>query len=135
MIKACIDTNVWLSGIVYSGVPSEIVQLALKKKFQTITSDFILSEVQRHLLNKFDVPPRQVKHLLYRISQIADIYQPKGTVTIIPKHHPDNLVLETAWIGRAKYLVTGDLAHLLPLRIFRNIRIINPAIFINAVKR
>ena len=50
MIKACIDTNVWLSGIVFSGAPAEIVQLAMKKKFHVVTSDFILNEVERNLI-------------------------------------------------------------------------------------
>ncbi|MBS1960392.1 MAG: putative toxin-antitoxin system toxin component, PIN family [Bdellovibrionales bacterium] len=134
-MKACIDTNVWLSGIVFTGAPAEIVQLAFKQKFQVVTSDFILDEVERNLVKKFDVPARKAKNLIYRISQIADVYQPNGTVTLLPNRNPDNFVLETAWIGRAKYLVTGDRGHLLPLNGFRNIKIVNPTAFLAAIKR
>jgi len=64
----------------------------------------------------------------------ADVYDPKGTVKVIPKSHGDNLVLETAWIGRAKYLVTGDKQHLLPLKVFRNIKIIEPGYFVSILR-
>jgi len=135
LVKACIDTNVWLSGIIFSGIPAEIVQLAMKQKFHVVTSDFILEEVERNLVHKFDVPTKKARHLIYRISQIADMYQPKGTVNIIPDNNPDNLVLETAWIGRAKYLVTGDRGHLLPIKVFRNIKIVSPGYFLGTLKR
>ena len=135
MVKACIDTNVWLSGIIFTGVPSEIVQLAMKQKFQVVTSEFILDEVERNLVHKFDVPVKKARNLIYRISQIADVYQPQGTVSVIPNHNPDNFVLETAWIGRAKYLVTGDRGHLLPIKVFRNTKIVNPSHFLGLFKR
>ena len=135
MVKACIDTNVWLSGIVFTGIPAETVQLAMKQKFQVVTSDFILEEVERNLVQKFDVPSKKARNLIYRISQIADVYQPKGTVNVIADENPDNFVLETAWIGRAKYLVTGDRGHLLPLKIFRNTKIVNPSYFLGTLKR
>ncbi len=135
MIKACIDTNVWLSGIVFAGIPAEIIQLAMKKKFHVVTSDFILEEVERNLVHKFDVPSKKAKNLIYRISQIADVYQAKGTVNVLPNRNPDNLVLETAWIGRAKYLVSGDRGHLLPLKVFRNIKIVNPSHFYAVIKK
>jgi putative PIN family toxin of toxin-antitoxin system len=135
LIKACIDTNVWLSGIVFAGIPAEIVQLAMKKKFHVVISDFILEEVERNLIYKFDVPAKKAKNLIYRISQIADVYQAQGTVNVLPNHNPDNMVLETAWIGRAKYLVTGDRGHLLPLKVFRNIKIVNPSSFYGSIKK
>jgi predicted nucleic acid-binding protein len=32
VLKACVDTNIWLSGIIFqNGAPAEIVQLALKE--------------------------------------------------------------------------------------------------------
>ncbi len=134
-MRVCIDSNVWLSGIVFAGPPAEIVQRALKNKFQLVTSNIILDEVERNLIHKFDVPKKKTKALIYRISQIADVYEPKGSVVVVPGRHPDNLILETAWIGRAKYLVTGDREHLLPLKIFRNTKIVDPAQFMSHLKR
>jgi len=135
MLKACIDTNVWLSGIIFpSGPPAEIVQLALKKKIQTVISDFILDEIEKNLVGKFQVPTRKANHLIYRIAQVSDIYKPSGTVKIIPNQNPDNMVLETALLGNARYLVTGDRRHLLPLKSYRMLRIIDAGHFLNLFK-
>ena len=135
MLKVCLDTNVWISGLVYpTGKPAEIINLALNRKFQIVTSLFILNEVERNLTKKFDIDVKRVRRIIYRISQIADVYDPKGTLRVIEKHHADNFILETAWMGRAKYLVTGDKEHLLPLKIFKHIKIIEPAAFLLRLK-
>ncbi len=130
MVRVCIDTNVWISGTQFEGAPHKVIRLALKKKFTIVTSDLILDELQRNLIQKFGYSSYKVKFLLRQIRQISDVYEPKGTVHLIKDNHDDNLVLETAWIGRAKYLVTGDKAHLLPIKVFRNIKIIDPATFL-----
>jgi putative PIN family toxin of toxin-antitoxin system len=126
MLKVCLDTNVWISGLAFSGTPAEIVSLAFSRKFQVVTSNLILEELNRNLVKKFGVNPKRAKHLCFRIAQIADVYEPKGAIHAISGNHADNLVLETAVLGRAKYLVTGDREHLLPLKVFRNIKIIEP---------
>ena len=135
MLRACIDTNVWISGLVFSGPPAEIVDLALKKRFHLVLSSFILQELQRNLIQKFDVTPRATKRLIYRIAEVADVYQPQGVIRAVPNRHADNMILETAILGRAKYLVTGDRQHLLPIKIHRNVKIVEPWAFLGYVKR
>ena len=134
MLKTCIDTNVWISGVLFSGRPSEVVSAAFNNKFTVISSTVILEELERNLLNKFNFSHGGTKKLIRRILQIAELYEPKGSVKIVPNNHMDNLILETALLGRAKYLVTGDREHLLPIKIFRNIKIVDPARFLNQIK-
>ena len=135
MLRACLDTNVWLSGTVFSGPPAAIISLAFKKKFHVVTSTVILDEFEKNLVAKFDVPERKARKLRYEISQFADLFEPSGTVKIITRKQSDNLVLETALLGKAKYLVTGDHKDLLPLKTFKNIKIIEPAAFLNLFHR
>lgn len=130
MLRACLDTNVWLSGTIFSGPPAAVVNLAYKKKFHVIISTVILDEFEKNLITKFDVLERKARKLRYEISQFADIFEPSGSVKIITRKHSDNLVLETALLGKAKYLVTGDHKDLLPLKTFKNIKIIEPATFL-----
>ena len=134
MLKVCLDTNVWLSGLAFSGVPSQIVTMAMNRKFQIVTSLFILDEMERNLVQKFDVPTRKARQLRTHIEKIGDVYDPKGTVRVVAGHAADNLVLETAWLGRARYLVTGDRQHLVPLKTFRNVKIIEPSMFLKSFK-
>lgn len=129
MLKICIDTNVWISGLLFSGPSSKVVDSALENKFTLICSDFILEELKRNLINKFKLTPKFVKQLINDIILIADIYEPMGKVDIIKEKHADNLILETAFLGDANYLITGDKKHLLPLKEYAGIKIISPADF------
>src|SRR5260221_12324731 len=101
MLKVCIDTNVWISGVIFSGKPAEIVTAAFNRKFEVVLSQVILAEVERNLLQKFHFSRSNSKKLINRLLQIADLYEPSGTVRAIPNNHADNLVLETAVLGRA----------------------------------
>lgn len=134
MLKICIDTNIWISGIVFSGKPAEVVSAAFNRKFDVVLSQVILDELEKNLLNKFHFSRSNTKRLIRRILQIADLYEPTGSIKIIPKGHTDNLILETAVLGRAKYLVTGDKEHLLPLKIFKNIHIVDAAELLKSLK-
>lgn len=134
MVKACIDTNVWISGILFPGKPAEIISAAFNRKFEVILSQVILDEIERNLLKKFNFTSGNTKRFINRIIQIADLYEPSGWVKVISNDHNDNLVLETAVIGNAKYLVTGDREHLLPLKSFKHVKIIDPAVFLVKLK-
>jgi len=118
----------------FNGKPAEVVTAAFNRKFQLVLSKVILDEVERNLLGKFKFSQRNVGKLIRRILQIADLYEPTGSIKVIPDGHADNLVLETAIQGRAKYLVTGDREHLLPLKVFRNVKIVDPAKFVIILK-
>lgn len=135
MLKACIDSNIWISGIIFSGKPAEVVAAAFNKKFQVILSRVILDELERNLLSKFHFGHSNTKRMIRRILQVADLYEPSGSVQVIGGNHTDNLVLETAMLGRAKYLVTGDKEHLLPLKMFKHVHIVDSGQFLNVIKR
>ena len=130
MLRACIDTNVWVSALISSGPPSKIVELAFRKKFQLVMSPSMLDELHRILTTKFDFTQSLAGKVKFRIAQAADLYNPTGSVRAIPGKHFDNFVLETAILGKAKYLVTGDRKHLLPLKLYRNVKIVEPGVFL-----
>lgn len=130
MLRVCIDTNVWISGILFSGPPATVVKFSLMRSFQTILSPFIIDELERNLIKKFDFPTRIVSQLSSSIIEVSEIYKPSGTVDVVKKKHADNLVLETALIGKAKYLVTGDHKHLLPIKNFKDVEIVDSRSFL-----
>lgn len=135
MLKVCIDTNVWISGVIFSGKPAEVVTAALSKKFEVVLSTVILEEIEKNLIGKFKFSRTNTRKLINRILQVADLYEPSGTIRIIGNQHADNLVLETAFLGNAKYLVTGDKEHLLPLKVFKHVKIVDPSTFLMQIKK
>ena len=129
MLKVCIDTNVWISGLLFSGPSSKIVDSALENKYELICSNFILEELKRNLINKFNLDPKLVEQFINDITFTAEFYTPLGEIDIVKDKHADNLVLETAFLGNADYLITGDKKHLLPLKEYAGIKIISPSDF------
>ena len=61
------------------------------------------------------------------------MFEPAGEIHVIEEKETDNMILETAIIGKARYLVTGDRKHLLPLKIYRMVRILEPSDFLNVM--
>jgi len=86
----------------------------------------ILKEVKRNLINKLDFSESEVSVFINGIIEISTLYEPMGDVNFI-LYKPDSLVLETALLGSADVLVTGDKRDLLPLRSFGTVIIEPPS--------
>lgn len=80
MLKVCIDTNIWISGVIFSGKPAEVVTAALNRKFELALSQVLVEEVEMNLLNKFKFGTSNARRLINRMLQVADPYEPEGSV-------------------------------------------------------
>lgn len=135
MLKVCIDTNIWISGVLFRGPPAAVVTAALNRKFTLVLSKVILEELERNLVHKFQFTRANSRKLINRILETADLVEPRGELRIIPHNHADNLVLETAIAGKVRYLITGDRQHLLPLGSHKMVKIVDAASFMEIMKR
>jgi putative PIN family toxin of toxin-antitoxin system len=133
-ISACIDANVFISGVAFGGKPLKIIERALNREFLLITGTNILQEVQRNLLKKLEIQEDRVERFIADISEIASVFVPNGNLNITV-NHGDNLVLEVAMMGGADVLVTGDKRHLLPLQTHEGIIIEPPSAFLSRLDR
>lgn len=70
------------------------------REFSNVTSEAILSEVQRNLSGKLALNPDKLSKFLADLRAASTVVKPTGTLTTTP-HGPDNLVLETAVLGIA----------------------------------
>jgi putative PIN family toxin of toxin-antitoxin system len=135
MLKVCIDSNIWISGVLFRGPPASVVTAALNRRFDLILSKVNLEEIERNLLNKFQFSRANTRRLIHRILETADLVEPRGEVKVVPGSHTDNLVLETAILGRARILVTGDKQHLLPRGSHKMAKILDAASFLTILKK
>jgi putative PIN family toxin of toxin-antitoxin system len=134
MITACLDANVYISGIAFGGKPLKILELALNREFHLVTGPNILQEVRRNLLGKLGLQSKRVDQFLIDISEVSSSFVPSGEIEYI-EHKADNLVLELALVGGCDILVTGDKKHLLPLGSFRGIQIEPPSKFLERLRQ
>ncbi len=131
MIKAVIDTNVFLSAIFWSGKPFEIVRLAFSQKITGVTSMAILEELEQKLLKKFNYPKDQTERYLQLVLKEFVVVEPKQKVNVV-EDPADNKIIEAALEANADYIVTGD-KHLLKIHQYKSIQIVTPNEFLKMI--
>lgn len=130
MISIILDTNVFVSGIFWSGPPSTILKAWSKEKIKLIYSAEILDEYIRvsHLLSK--------KYPAINISTFIDLLTFHGEMHFstrlkeqITNDPDDEKFISCALGANCKFIVSGD-KHLLDVSGFRGIHVLKPAAFV-----
>ena len=124
MAAVAVDTNVLISALVGHGKPRRLVAKLLEEH-ALVTSREILAELADVLARtKFDgIKSSQVSQFLSILVSKAIVVRVRQYLKVIAEDPDDNIVLSTAWEGKANYVVSGD-KHLLNLKDFRGIRIV-----------
>ncbi len=121
-----VDSNVWISALVFGGAPRRVFETIVQDGERLVVSAEILTEIRRVVAAKFPDFAEDVEVLLHILRDLMDVV-PLGTVTIDVCRDPDdNRVLETAILGGAVAIVSGD-RDLLDLGGFQGTRILSPA--------
>lgn len=120
-----IDSNVYISALVFGGTPRQILTMVSLKQIQPVMSEHIMGEVRRILAAKF--PDFVVSGaMLEQLLKDQATWVPLSAAFIdVCRDDDDNRVLETAVIGKASALITGD-KDLLVLKCYKQITIATP---------
>jgi putative PIN family toxin of toxin-antitoxin system len=128
-MKIVIDSNVWISALVFGGKPRHIFERAIADGWTIIVSEEIFTEVRRVLTIKFT----DFLDDFESFQAILQTYTTKvklGSVKVSAcRDEDDNRVIETALIGNAEYIISGD-KDLLDLLKYKKITITNPSDFL-----
>jgi len=130
-MRVVLDTNVFISGIFFSGPPSQILKAWANKKFQLVLSQPILDEYQRvseELSSKF---------FSIDISQILDFVMihglfvdTQGYSIAVCDDSDDDKFIECALAGNCEIIISGD-KHLLKLSKYQGVAILAPRYFVD----
>jgi putative PIN family toxin of toxin-antitoxin system len=134
-LKVVIDTNVLISALNFGGKPAQILRLFIRGEIEVYISSFILNELKRILREKFEWEEDRIADVIRRIREKAIEVHPKRKVLLIKEKRDDNRILECALEGKARYIISGDKRHLLPLKKYRGIKILSPGEFLRVVDR
>lgn len=126
MIKVVIDTNVFVSAILFDGELDKLINLWKRKKFTFLLSKEILEEYIKVLsYKKFELSDKIIKRIIYEeLLPYTKNIKVKKRINIIKKDPSDNIFLECALEGKANYIISGD-KHLLQLKQYKSIKIIS----------
>lgn len=132
-MKLVIDTNVLISGLLWSGTPRTAIDFCANKLAKNYVSPAILRELLVTLQkDKFSnrmrltgATPHQSTEFILSISTVVNPnYLPDVDISDVDDLH----VLACALAAEADCIISGD-KHLLSLESFRNIPIMRPADF------
>lgn len=112
MISAVLDTNILASGtITNSTPPGKIIDAWRNSQFTLVTSDHILTELERTLQKPYfqaHLTKTQVSDLIELLKSESVVIPLLVKVRNVATHPEDDLTLSTAISARADYFVTGD---------------------------
>jgi putative PIN family toxin of toxin-antitoxin system len=137
--KVVLDTNVWVSAILWGGLPAKILSSAEEKSIEIILSEEILREINRILgynrlrevYEKAGVSKDELMSIIATIGRLVDVVT---RLDAVPDDDSDNRILECALDGDAEYIVTGD-RHLLQLGHFRKVKILSVHEFMRLIRK
>ena len=133
MLRIVFDSNVYVSALLFKGMPGKVLNMAMKNEIILITSDKIITETVRILKEKFKWPVHNIDKFIRRLSAISENTRPFIRLSIVKEKESDNRILECAVSGDANLIVTGD-KHLLRLKKYKNIPIVRPKYLTYLVK-
>lgn len=107
-----VDTSVWVSAILTpGGSPGQVLRAFRQGRFRIVMSDYLFAELAdvlaRPRIRRRHEGRNDAEELLTLLRSRARIVEPTGAIRAC-RDSKDDLILETAIVGRARYLVSRD---------------------------
>ena len=131
-VRVVLDTNVYVSAILFDGLPELPLKLARMRKLCLVTSEAIVAELIGVLTSKLGRNSQQLQDVDKELRRLGSVVATRSRLNVIREDDADNRVLECAVDGQVDLIVTGD-RHLAALGSFAGIRIISPKAFAEAL--
>jgi len=133
-MRVVIDVNVWISGLLWGGVPRRVLELVKNQQITIFVSDTLLQEMETTLRRAKLRPKMQSLGLTVDglMSQVKNWVEscPIDSLDVPQLRDPDDtMILATAIAANAEVIITGDL-DLLILNEFEGIPILTPKNFL-----
>jgi putative PIN family toxin of toxin-antitoxin system len=143
MLKIVLDTNVFLSGILSPNrAPAKILDLVLSGKCKLVSSPQIIQEIQQvtqypgiiKLMKRRKIRAEELADAILKILRVSAITPGAVQVQGVCPDPQDDMFLASALEGQADFIISGD-QHLLNLKTYQGIQIVNPATFLALMER
>lgn len=131
-MKIILDTNVFISGIFFTGPPSQILKAWGNNRFQIIISKNILAEYQRvaeSLSSKF--PSIDIISIIELLTVHCEFADTHGVNIPVCDDPDDDKFIECAVASKCKTIISGD-KHLLKFKGYDDIDILKPRQFVDS---
>src|SRR5690348_564488 len=107
MHKVILDTNVFISGILFKGTVRKITESLVAVKFIACISPELKAELRLKLQKKFLLPEQDIKDIELTLDTYCQKYIPTRKVNLC-RDPKDNFILELAEESNPDFIVSGD---------------------------
>ena len=119
-LKAVLDTNVWVSALLWGGKPAALIKAAEEGKVGIFVSEEIVGEISQVLAYPKLAKICQADCLLHEelieaVLKVVKFVEVVTSVKVVVEHPSDDKFIECALAAMADYIVSGD-KHLLKSR-------------------
>lgn len=128
-MRVILDTNVFISGVFFSGPPYHILRAWRDGKLQLVISEEIIAEYRRvgSILAK-QFPSVDLNPILEMVTVVADLVQAPALPAQVCDDPDDDKFLACALAGKTRMIISGD-RHLLRVSGYQGIKIVKPREF------
>lgn len=130
-MRIVLDTNVFISGIFFSGPPAQILKAWKNSSLKILISQEILEEYQRVSISLAkNFPTIDILPIIELMIIHGIFVDTKGFKASICDDPDDDKFIECAIAGNSKIIVSGD-KHLLKVSGFKGITVLKPMEFVD----
>jgi putative PIN family toxin of toxin-antitoxin system len=129
-VKVVFDTNVVAGASFWRGAPFDCLAAWAQGRCAAVVSAALLAEYHETVEElRLDYPGRKYVAWAQALAESAELVFPVERAAGATPDPGDEMILECALAAEADFIVSGDKKHLLTLREFQGIPIINPVGF------
>jgi putative PIN family toxin of toxin-antitoxin system len=130
-LKVVMDTNVFVSGVFFSGPPYQILKAWQSGEFELVVSQEILDEYRRvaEILAE-ERPKIDLNPILTFVIEHAKVYQPVELKEPVCEDPDDDKFFACALASGSKVIVSGD-KHLLKVSGYHDVEVLKPREFVD----
>lgn len=129
--RVVMDTNVFVSAVLFGGIPAKALEIIKQKKAVLVVSPEIEVEIISKL-EAFSAPQQLIEDVRLVLEEEVIKTVPKRKIKVC-RDQQDNMFLEATVESLADFLVTGD-KDLLTLKTFETTLILPPRLFLKSVE-
>lgn len=100
MIRVVADTNVFISALMFDGLPGVFLDLARLHTFTLVTSHSMLDELDEKFRLKFGMPEEDAIAVRRKLESMSMVVVPRMELDAVPDDPDDNRVLDAQWQER-----------------------------------
>ncbi len=127
-MRVVLDTNILISGLLWSGAPERIIKLGTLGQVDLYSSTVMMQEFEQvssyarlqKRMRELEVAQEDMLAVAYAILHLVEA---PAIDAVIPADPDDDMLLACALVAQAHYIISGD-HHLLDLGEWRGIQIV-----------